>query len=126
MFLEQFLGALGAKKLLFSGVANEFISGTVIYDLKNLEERQDFCWYKNIHDPLTSGLYDLIKLINDMQLLSIDMLTLTRNNLHSLYNSHYARTMSVDDFNTLVDSLVSIEVRMMDEGKETDSFFIHE
>ena len=42
LFLEAFLGALGAKEILWTDFKPDKVYGTVIYDPDDEEERQDF------------------------------------------------------------------------------------
>jgi hypothetical protein len=44
-FLTDFLGALGAKEILFSDIGPDTVTGTVVYDPSDPEERQDFRWH---------------------------------------------------------------------------------
>ncbi len=46
-FLTEFLSALGAIKILWHKELDDYISGTVIYELDDPEEMQDFCWHKS-------------------------------------------------------------------------------
>ncbi len=44
-FLKTFLTALGAKNIEWSKSENDKLFGTVIYDIQDTDERQDFVWH---------------------------------------------------------------------------------
>lgn len=125
-FLSQFLGALGAIKIVWGNCSPDEISGRVIYDLEDPEEFQGFCWHCHESDTPNSQVYDLTKLLNDQGLLDIDKIRLPRSNLMLLYNEAYGAGVIESEFSKILDSLDRIEVRMVDDDEETDMFFIHE
>jgi len=56
-FLTDFLGALGAKEILFSDIGPDTVTGTVVYDPSDPEEHQDFRWHACEAD-VSSGSLD--------------------------------------------------------------------
>jgi hypothetical protein len=124
-FLIEYLGAHGAKELLFSEENDEYISGTVIYDPNDPEERQDFRWHQPKNSPLSIEVYQLVTLISKHSLLDIDKLLESPEELLAMYNSEFSPKLSAEAFNQIYDALFEIEVKMLDDGEETDSFFMH-
>ncbi len=125
-FLNEFLGALGAKEIKWKVECEEYISGTVIYDLNDPEEVQDFIWHKSEQEVPRNEVCKLAKLINAQNLLSIDQISVTRLELKKKYNIAHGVIIYEQDFISILEELKSIEVRMVDGGEETDVYFIHE
>lgn len=125
-FLQEFLGALGASEIRWQEEATDKISGTVIYEVDNPEEVQDFVWHKSEKDAPSLDVLNLAKLIRKYDLLSIDRLTVTRPELRRKYNSEYGLQLAEQEFRRVLESLEDIEVPMIDDGRETDAYFIHE
>ena len=125
-FLTEFLSALGAESIEWYKENDIYISGRVIYDKNDLEETQDFCWHMSEKDSPNNLVLNLAKLLNKNRLLSIDQIKITREELRLQYNDSYEMNISEIEFNDILDSLERIEVPMVDEGKETDVYFIHE
>ena len=126
LFLTEFLGALGAEKIEWKVENNDFISGTAIYEINDPEETQDFCWHMSEENTPSSSLLKLARLLNEKKLLSIDKITVNREELKSFYNEKYETNITTNEFNQILEALELIEVPMVDEGGETDIFFIHE
>ncbi len=124
-FLLQFLGTLGAIKIEWNEEKTDFISGRVIYDFHDPDEYQDFCWQKTEVDVPSETVLNLAKLINEKRLLSIDKIIINTEELLNLYNKTYDITLSNQEFQVTLEQLESVEVSMIDEGKEVDVFFIH-
>jgi hypothetical protein len=125
-FLKEFLGALGAVDIQWLEETEENISGTVIYEPNDPEETQDFAWHKSEADAPSRDVVNLVKLINEQNLLSIDQIKITRPELQEKYNSTYGQKTTEQEFANILESLEAIEVPMVDEGHETDAYFIHE
>ena len=126
IFLKEFLGALGAINIKYSKETNDYIIGTVIYDKNDSEEIQEFCWNIREDKTPTVGVLNLAKLINEEKLLDIDKISIPRDELLEKYNNKYKVSLSQDSFNKILEELESIKVVMLDNGKETDIYFIHE
>lgn len=102
------------------------ISGTVIYEVGDPEETQDFVWHRSETDVPNIDVFNLVTLIRKHNLLSIDRLTVTRPELRRKYNTEYGVCLTETEFASVLESLEGIEVPMVDEGRETDAYFIHE
>ncbi len=125
-FLQEFLGALGAVEIQWIEESDDKISGTVIYEANDPEEKQDFVWHKSESDMPDQDVVNLVKLINKDKLLSIDQIKVTRLELNSKFNKAYGCTKTEQEFSDILESLEAIEVPMLDEGHQTDAYFIHE
>lgn len=125
-FLSAFLGALGAEVIEWKDEMESYISGVVIYEKNNPEETQEFCWHKREDEVPSDQVLNLAKLIKDNNLLSIDKIIITRKELRLKYNNNFNLNFQEEEFSKLLESLEEIEVPMVDEGKETDVYFIHE
>jgi len=125
-FLTEFLGALGAESIEWHEENEKFISGRVIYEKNNSEEIQEFCWHSSEEKTPSRHTLKLVKLINKKKLLSIDQISVTRDELRLLYNKRYCSNTTEQEFIKILEELKGIEVPMVAEGKETDAYFIHE
>ena len=125
-FLQEFLGALGAVEIEWHKKTTELISSKVIYDRDTPEQTQEFIWHKSESEVPSQEVIDLIKLIRKKKLLSIDQLVVTRSELRESYNIEYGLKTNEQEFSNVLESLEMIEVSMVDDGKETDAYFIHE
>jgi len=125
-FLAEFLGALGAQSIEWCEEAESYISGRVIYEENDPEEIQDFCWHLKENETPNLYIMNLAKLLNKEKLLSIDKITISREDLCKLYNVKFCLNLSNSEFIQILEELEKIEVNMVDDGNETDIYFIHE
>ena len=118
-FLKEFLRALGAKEILWTDETENSISGTVIYDLTDLEERQDFIWHMTEQKVPSEQVKDLLAYLTTQGLIDIDKLKVpaTKIEIPNIDNETKER---------LFDELFDVQVNMVDEGEETDYYFIHD
>ena len=125
-FLEQFLGALGAREIRNLQVAPTSISGTVVYDPTDTEEQQDFSWSVRPDNAPSLATIRLASLIRAGGLLSIDKLRVSRQDLLERFNAGQDPGYSPEQFTAVLEELLQIEVPMLDNGSESDCYFIHE
>lgn len=125
-FLKEFLGGLGAKEILWKGESETSVSGTVVYDIDDPEGAQGFIWHKKEAEVPPQEVMELAELLNEKNLLSIDKITVSRHELRKLLSDKLGRVVPEPEFLTTLKALESIEVPMVDEGEETDYYFIHE
>ena len=125
-FLEQFLGALGAHEIRNLQVTPTSISGTVVYDPADPEEQQDFRWSARPEDAPSSATVRLASLIRAEDLLNIDKLRVSRQDLLERFNAGQDSDCSPEQFSAVLEELLQIEVPMLDNGSESDCYFIHE
>lgn len=125
-FLKEFLGAIGAEEIHWKSESETSIAGTVFYEIGNPEETQDFVWHAQESDVPSDKVLLLAELLHENKLLSLDKITVSRQELHKLFCAKIGYIMSEEEFLSVLNALKSIEVPMVDNGKETDIFFIHE
>jgi len=118
-FLKSFLGALGAVDIIWTEIQNDKIYGTVIYDLSDVDERQDFVWHMTEDNVPTENVKKLIDFLSTNSLIDIDKIMTPINQLDIDFIDN-------SELNNVWDKLFEIEVRMIDDGEETDSYFIHD
>ena len=116
--LEIFLEALGAVKIIWGEIYFDKIDGTVIYDETDPEERQDFVWHMTEEEVPSEETRKLIKYIHDKKLIDIDKIIKPIEELNLDFIEESKRENAIDQ-------LFNMEVRMIDEGEETDDYFIH-
>ena len=117
-FLDVFLKALGAKHIQWGNSNKNKIFGTVIYDTADADERQDFVWYMTEEKVPSEDVKKLISYLSTNNLIDIDKITkpITAVDLSFIDPSKKQ---------AVLEELYSIRVNMLDEGIETDVFFIH-
>jgi uncharacterized protein YjfI (DUF2170 family) len=125
-FIAEFLGALGAESIEWREENDRLISGVAIYDKSDPEEIQEFCWHTSESKVPSMNVLNLAKLLNVKKLLNIDKISVTRAELRGQYNEMFGANVSESEFSEILNELEKIEVPMIDEGKETDAYFIHE
>jgi len=125
-FLKEFLGALGAKDIKWQEESDEYVSGIVIYEIDDPEEIQEFIWRIQESEVPPKEVKVLAELLNQKALLSIDQIKVSRDELRNLYSKKQERIVPENEFLAILEALEQIEVPMVDEGKETDVYFIHE
>jgi hypothetical protein len=118
LFLETFLGALGAVKIIWGDTTSEKIYGTAIYNETNAQEQQDFVWHMTEENVPSEDVKTLIKYISDNHLLELDKIIKPIDKLDLDFLEHSKKEKVIDE-------LFNVEVRMVDEGEETDRYFIH-
>jgi hypothetical protein len=125
--LEQFLGALGARRIEWSSVEPAHVRGTVVYDETDPDERQDFVWELAEDETPSDEVLSLAAMIRAQGLLSIDKLTVSSEELRQRYSAYSGRIYSAAEFEEVLEALESIEVPMLDDGVDGgDAYFIHQ
>lgn len=132
-FLTEFLGALGAKSISFVTVEDDLISGTVHFDPSRfatlddeLDYKQDFCWHMSEGGVPNEKVFNLARLVHRKRLLDIDRLIVSPDQLREKYNEEYKNNLAQAEFNNILDELKRIRVDMVNDGRETDFFYIHQ
>jgi hypothetical protein len=118
IFLKAFLGALNAKEILWTNTQFDKIYGTVIYDLNKAEERQDFVWHKTEINVPSDDVKKLLEFLSKNNHIDHDKIFTPIEEINIDF-------IDKDNLERVWDELFDIEVRMIDDGEETDSYFIH-
>lgn len=132
-FLKQFLGALGAESVSITNERTESIEGraffennpTAAYFDPDDDQSQEFIWHCSEHDVPGHVTCSIATLLNAKRLLDIDKITIARVNLYVRYTAEHG-TLPYPEFIAALEKLLQVEVNMVDDGRETDVFFIHE
>ena len=119
-FIEEFLKLYKVKSVTYSKIESDRIFGNAIYDFDDPEEQQEFCWRMSEENVPNRAVLELIKIINANGYCDIDRITISENEL-------FEKTKWQDRkyFDECFDKIFDIEIMMIDEGEETDSFFVH-
>ena len=118
-FLKSFLGALGAREILWGDIKFDKIYGTVIYDLTNPEERQDFVWHITENNVPSEDVRKLLEYLSKNKLIDIDKIFIPIEKLNIDF-------IDKSKLENVWNELFNIQVRMIDDGEETDCYFIHD
>ena len=118
LFLDTFLKALGAVKIIWGDITVNKICETAIYDEFNPDERQDFVWHITEDNVPSEDVRKLIEYLTDNKLIDIDKINKPFDELNLDFIEESQREI-------VINKLFSIEVKMVDSGEETDSYFIH-
>ncbi|MFC1542615.1 hypothetical protein ACFL4M_01870 [Pseudomonadota bacterium] len=132
-FLEQFLGALGAKSIVIIHECSESIEGRAFFENDPAasyfdpddDQTQGFVWHRSAFNSPRRVACNIVSLLNKKLLLDIDKIKLSRKELYDNYVAEYAE-IEHSKFTMGLEEILRIEVNMVDDGKETDIFFIHE
>ena len=118
-FLENYLSLFDAVIEKYS-VENNEIRGIVTW--LDDPDKQDFKWKINFDSKEAANLSNLCLLIKNNGYNRNDFITITEAELAaSLQKYNWEEEMA----KSLIDKLLDIEVKMIDAGEETDSFFVH-
>lgn len=118
-FLKSFLGALGAVDIIWTDTQIDKIYGTVIYDLSDFDERQDFVWHMTEDNVPNENVKKLVDFLSTNNLIDIDKIISPIEQLDINF-------IDKSELNNVWDELFEIEVKMLDDGQETDSYFLHD
>ncbi|QSX79723.1 hypothetical protein [Agrilutibacter solisilvae] len=125
-FLTEFLSALGAREIRNLCVTPASVSGTVVYDPSDPEEQQDFRWPVPENAAPSPAVVRLAGLIRRARLLHGDRLTPSRQELLARFNAGQDWVCPPDQFTAILEELLQVQVPMLDEGVESDYYFMHE
>src|SRR6476620_5757538 len=119
-FLEEFLKLYRVEKVEYTQVDDDKIIGTAIYDTNDSEEKQEFCWHMSEEKLPSESTLKLIQTINENGWCDIDKITVSEKELFQKLKWNDEKL-----FNEAFAELFDVEIKMVDNGKETDSFFVH-
>jgi len=118
-FLSSFLSIFHAR-INDCSWGDGKIEGTLKWD--DSDEFQKFSWIIRPEKELLNESRKLCEILTKFNLISGDKILILENELkHRLIQEGW----SPEDAGKTIDYLCSIEVKMIDDGEETDSFFVH-
>jgi len=117
-FLKSFLKIYGVEKIKLTNITSDSISGIAIYDENDPEERQDFIWYKSENEVPSPELNILIEKIVAEKWHNGDKI------------SEHIEELEFEEFDNatkdkILTELFRVEIRMVDDGEETDTYWVH-
>jgi len=118
-FLKCFLKLFGVEKIELTKTSVNSISGIAIYeDEMDLEDRQEFIWHKSENEVPSAELNILIEKIVAEKWHNGDKI------------ADDVEKMEFTEFDNLtrdkiLDELFDVKISMVDDGEETDSYWVH-
>lgn len=91
-------------------------------DVNELWQHQNFYWLIDKSESELSDLVILCKFLNEKNLINGDNIIISENELIERIGE---LGWNNEKGQKVVDDLFSIEIKMIDEGEATDSFFVH-
>jgi hypothetical protein len=117
-FLKSFLKIYGVKKIELINETVSSINGIAIYNESDTEEKQEFIWHKSEKEAPPKELNILIEKIIAKKMHKGDRMF---NSIEKLEFSEFDNQKR----DKLISLLYDVEIKMINEEKETDSFFVH-
>lgn len=118
IFLKSYLKLYEVVNIELTNETVDSISGIAIYDENDPKERQEFIWHKYEKDVPSPELNILIEKIVAEKWHKGDKIT---KDIEEIEFTEF-------DYETkkgLEYQLFEVEIRMVDNGEETDSYFVH-
>ena len=117
-FLKSFLKLYGVEKIELTNQSENSISGIAIYGESDLEERQEFIWHKSENEVPPIELNILIEIIVAEKWHTGDKISEHIEKIEFAEFDKYTKEK-------MLVKLFNIDIKMVDNGEEADSFFVH-
>jgi len=117
-FLKSFLKLYEVKKIELTNEAIDSISGIAIYDENERDEKQEFIWHKTENEVPSFELNILIEKIVAEKLHNGDKIS---EQIEEIEFAEFNNELKEKTLN----ELFNVEIKMLDNGEETDSYFVH-
>lgn len=117
-FIKSYLKLYDVQKIELNKETDKFIQGFAIYDESDPDEIQEFIWKKRESETPSKELITLIDRIVKEKLHSGDK-------LNKQIEKVQFEEFDDDQKQKLLEELFEIEIKMIDNGQETDSYFVH-
>ncbi|WP_242132915.1 hypothetical protein [Aestuariivivens marinum] len=117
-FLKSYLKLYGVEKIELINETADSISGIAIYDENDPEEKQEFIWHKSEMEIPSPELNILIEKIVVEKWHNGDKI------------SEHIEELEFEEFDNsikekILTELFDVRIRMVDDGEETDSYWVH-
>ena len=117
-FLKSYLKLYGVEKIKLTNETADSISGIAIYDENDPEEKQEFIWHKSEKEIPSPELNILIEKIVAEKWHNGDKITKDIDEIElAEFDNETKKRLEYQ--------LFDVEIRMVDDGEETDSYFLH-
>ena len=116
--LKSFLKLYEVEKIELTKETADSISGIAIYDESVPEEKQEFIWHKTENEVPSAELNILIENIVAEKWHNGDKITKDIAEMEFIEFDNETK-------NRMEFELFEINVKMVDDGEETDSYFVH-
>ena len=117
---------LANEKLTTIEETSDYILGKLIWSNEPDYPKEEIRWNCKERDTPSSLCFQIVYLITSQHPLDIDMITLSRNELYNSFCKHINSNISFEEFELALEELLEIEFIRLNNGKEFDSFFVHE
>ena len=118
-FLSSFFSLFKAKIEEYS-IVNQKVFGTISW--ANEEDRQDFVFNVDINDLIIGKVKLLCDFLLEKSLVDGDKIIVSENDLLEMLKKEEWDNVEAEE---TVNALCSLGIKMIDDGEETDSFFLH-
>ena len=118
LFLETFLRALGAVHISWGRIEPDKIYGTVVYDLTDPDDHQDFVWQMTEEGVPSEDVRKLMQYLSDRHFIDTDRITIPLSACRFDFIEP-ARQKQV------IDELLQVEVKILEGGVETGAYVLH-
>ncbi len=117
-FLKSYLKLYSVERIELTNETLDSISGIAIYDESDPEERQEFIWHKPEKEIPSPELNILIEKIVTEKWHNGDKI------------SEHIKELEFEEFDNstkekILTELFDVRIRMVDNGEETDSYWVH-
>ena len=117
-FLKSYLKLFGVEKIELTNETVDSIGGIAIYDENDPEEKQEFIWHKSEKEIPSPELNILIEKIVAKKWHNGDKI------------SEHIKDIEFEEFDNpikekILTELFEVHIKMVDNGEETDSYFVH-
>ena len=119
LFLNSFFKIFDAK-LDITGIVNNAVYGTLNWE--DEDDEQDIKWTKSLNDKDIELLTELCDFLLHNKLVRGDKINVAED---SLLEKLLANDWTIEKAKRAIECLMDLEVKMLDNDKETDSFYIH-
>ncbi|WP_396601674.1 hypothetical protein [Algibacter sp. R77976] len=117
-FLKSYLKLYGVEKIELTNETADSISGIAIYDENDPEEKQEFIWHKSEKEIPSPELNILIEKIVTEKWHNGDKITKDIDEIElAEFDNETKKRLEYQ--------LFDVEIKMVDDGEETDSYFVH-
>ncbi|PNW27021.1 hypothetical protein [Formosa algae] len=117
-FLKSYLKIFGVQKIELTNQTIDSISGIAIYVENAPEERQEFIWHKSEVEIPSPELSILIEKIVAKKWHNGDKISKDIENLE--FEEFDSSTKE-----KILNELFDVQIKMVDDKEETDSYFVH-